>query len=65
MRAAIGRQRAEQENIQLKRALKRRYNFENIVGKSEPMLRIFDLVAQVRASGRRCCYRERVERARN
>jgi len=50
VRAAIGRQRAEQENIQLKRALKRRYNFENIVGKSEPMLRIFDLVAQVAPS---------------
>ena len=39
--------RAEEENVQLKRALKQRYNFENIVGKSEPMLKIFDLVAQV------------------
>ena len=47
IRAAIARQRAEEENVQLKRALKQRYNFENIVGKSEPMLRIFDLVAQV------------------
>ena len=37
-------------NVQLKRALKQRYNFENIVGKSEPMLRIFDLVSQVAAS---------------
>jgi len=27
--------------------LKQRYNFENIVGKSEPMLKIFDLVGQV------------------
>jgi len=50
VRAAVGRHRAEEENIQLKRALKQRYNFENIVGKSEPMLRIFDLVAQVAAS---------------
>ncbi len=41
---------AEEENIQLKRALKQRYNFENIVGKSEPMLKIFDLVAQVAPS---------------
>src|SRR6202451_3635125 len=47
LRAAVGGRRAEEENIQLKRALKQRYNFENIVGKSEPMLKIFDLVAQV------------------
>src|ERR1700735_645218 len=47
VRAAVARHRAEEENVQLKRALKQRYNFENIVGKSEPMLKIFDLVAQV------------------
>jgi DNA-binding NtrC family response regulator len=47
VRAAVGWRRAEAENVQLKRALKQRYNFENIVGKSEPMLKIFDLVAQV------------------
>jgi DNA-binding NtrC family response regulator len=50
IRAAVARHRAEEENIQLKRALKQRYNFENIVGKSEPMLKIFDLVAQVAPS---------------
>ncbi len=50
VRAAIARHRAEEENVQLKRALKQRYNFENIVGKSEPMLKIFDLVGQVAAS---------------
>src|SRR5450432_3640043 len=50
VRSAVGRRRAEEENIQLKRALKQRYNFENIVGKSEPMLKIFDLVAQVAPS---------------
>jgi DNA-binding NtrC family response regulator len=50
VRAAIARHRAEEENVQLKRALKQRYNFENIVGKSEPMLKIFDLVAQVAPS---------------
>jgi DNA-binding NtrC family response regulator len=50
IRASIARHRAEEENVQLKRALKQRYNFENIVGKSEPMLRIFDLVAQVAPS---------------
>jgi DNA-binding NtrC family response regulator len=50
VRIAVARRRAEEENIQLKRALKQRYNFENIVGKSECMLRIFDLVAQVAPS---------------
>lgn len=50
IRSAIARHQAEEENIQLKRALKQRYNFSNIVGKSEAMLRIFDLVAQVAPS---------------
>src|SRR5499425_783273 len=50
VRAAIARRRAEEENIQLKRALKQRYNFESIVGKSEAMLKIFDLVGQVAPS---------------
>ena len=50
VRAAVARHRAEEENVQLKRALKQRYNFEHIVGKSEAMLKIFDLVAQVAPS---------------
>jgi DNA-binding NtrC family response regulator len=50
VRAAVARRRAEEEKGQLKRALKQRYNFANIVGKGEPMLKIFDLVAQVAAS---------------
>ena len=50
VRAAVARRRAEEENEQLKRALKQRYNFEHIVGKSEAMLRIFDLVGQVAPS---------------
>jgi DNA-binding NtrC family response regulator len=50
IRSAIARHQAEEENVQLKRALKQRYNFSNIVGKSESMLRIFDLVAQVAPS---------------
>ena len=50
IRAAIARYRTEQENVQLKRALKQRYNFEHIVGKSDVMLRIFDTVAQVAPS---------------
>src|SRR5664279_3500252 len=50
IRSAIARYRAEEENVQLKRALKQRYNFENIIGKSDNMLRIFDLVAHVAPS---------------
>jgi DNA-binding NtrC family response regulator len=50
VRAAVTRRRIEEENEQLKRALKQRYNFENIVGKSEIMLKIFDLVSQVAPS---------------
>ncbi len=50
IRSAVARHRAEEENLQLKRALKERYNFANIVGKSETMLRVFDLVAQVAPS---------------
>jgi DNA-binding NtrC family response regulator len=42
--------RLERENTQLKRALKQRYSFPNIVGKSERMLRVLDLVSQVAPS---------------
>src|SRR6267142_1879568 len=50
VRAAVARRRAEEENEQVRRALKQRYNFENIIGKSDSMLKIFDLVAQVAPS---------------
>ena len=50
IRSAVARRKAEEENLQLKRTLKQRYNFSNIVGKSEIMLRVFDLVAQVAPS---------------
>ncbi len=46
----ISQRRLERENAQLKRALKQRYAFPNIVGKSERMLRVLDLVAQVAPS---------------
>jgi len=46
----IGARRLESENTQLKRALKQRYSFPNIVGKSERMLRILDMVGQVAPS---------------
>jgi DNA-binding NtrC family response regulator len=50
IRSAVARYKAEEENLQLKRTLKQRYNFANIVGKSEIMRRVFDLVAQVAPS---------------
>jgi DNA-binding NtrC family response regulator len=47
---AIEGRRLREENVHLKRALKQRYNFPNIVGKSEKMLAVFDLVTQVAPS---------------
>ena len=46
----IAKRRLETENLQLKRALKQRYSFPNIVGRSDRMQRILDLVTQVAAS---------------
>jgi DNA-binding NtrC family response regulator len=46
----IAKGRLERENTQLKRALKQRYGFPNIVGKSERMLRLLDQVSQVAPS---------------
>ena len=47
---AVEARRLREENVQLKRALKQRFNFPNIVGKSEKMLALFDLIAQVAPS---------------
>ena len=47
---AIEGRRLREENLHLKRALKQRYNFPNIVGKSERMLAVLDLVTQVAPS---------------
>ncbi len=46
----ISKGHLERENTQLKRALKQRYAFPNIVGKSERMVRLLDQVAQVAPS---------------
>src|SRR5215472_4125459 len=48
-RVLAGR-RLQDENLELKRALKQRYNFSNIIGKGERMLRLLDLVGQVAPS---------------
>ena len=47
---AVEGHRLREENVHLKRALKQRYNFPNIIGKSDKMLRILDLVGQVAPS---------------
>jgi len=47
---AVEGRRLREENVHLKRALKQRYNFPNIIGKSERMLRMLDLVSQVAPS---------------
>lgn len=46
----VARRRLERENIELKRALRERYGFPNIIGKSDRMHRVLDLVAQVAPS---------------
>jgi DNA-binding NtrC family response regulator len=47
IRTAIAKQRSQQEVVQLKRTLKQRYSFSNIIGKSDVMTRLLDTVAQV------------------
>src|SRR6202166_5042016 len=47
---AVEGRRLREENVQLKRALKERYNFPNIIGKSDPIISVLDLVAQVAPS---------------
>ncbi len=47
---ALTRRRLEEENARLRGELQQRYSFENIVGKSEEMQRVFSLVAQVAPS---------------
>src|ERR1700731_2541898 len=47
---AVESRQLREENVQLKRALKQRFNFPNIIGKSEKMLTLFDLITQVAPS---------------
>src|SRR5215831_18354157 len=47
---AVESRRLRDENLHLKRALKQRFNFPNIVGKSDKMQVLLDLVAQVAPS---------------
>src|SRR6266702_2072502 len=47
---AIKQRQLLSENMQLRRALKERFGYDNIVGKSEKILRVLELVGQVAAS---------------
>src|SRR5215467_7856729 len=46
----IGSRRLESENTHLRRALVERYSFPNIIGRSDGMVRLLDLVGQVASS---------------
>ena len=47
---AIKQRQLTSENLQLRRALKERFGYSNIIGKSEKIQRVLDLVTQVAAS---------------
>lgn len=47
---AIKQRQLMSENFQLRRALKERFGYSNIIGKSEKILKVLDLVTQVAAS---------------
>jgi DNA-binding NtrC family response regulator len=47
---AIKQRQLTSENLQLRRALKERFGYSNIIGKSERLLKVLDLVTQVAAS---------------
>lgn len=50
IRNGIQQRKLQYENRELKRALKQQSGFANMVGKSEQMLKVFDLVSQVAQS---------------
>ena len=45
--AAVERRQLSVENVELHKLLHERYSFENIVGKSEPIKRVFNLIERV------------------
>src|SRR3989442_7362016 len=48
---AVKQRQLMSENAQLRRALKERFGYSKIIGKSEKILKVLDLVTQVAASG--------------
>ena len=47
---AIEQRKLKEENRHLRRALKARYRLENLIGKSKPMQKVFDLVEHIAAA---------------
>ena len=47
---AVKQRQLMSENTQLRRAFKERFEFSNIVGKSEPMIKVLDMVSQIAPS---------------
>ena len=47
---AIKQRQLASENLQLRRALKQRFGYSNIIGKSEKMLKVLDVVTQIASS---------------
>jgi DNA-binding NtrC family response regulator len=50
VRNAIKQRQLMSENLQLRRALKERFGYSNIIGKSDKILKVLDVVTQVAAS---------------
>jgi two-component system response regulator HydG len=50
MRKALEKQRLVRSNVELRRELDKKYGFEGIIGSSEPMQAIFDVLRQVAPS---------------
>ncbi len=44
---ALDRKKLVRENIQLKRELKNRYGFRNMIGTSKPMIEVYDLIKRI------------------
>lgn len=44
IRRALEHRRLQEENIRLRHELKKKFSFENIIGKSQPMMNVFELI---------------------
>ncbi|MFV1951357.1 MAG: sigma-54-dependent transcriptional regulator [Nitrospinota bacterium] len=47
VKKALEKKKLEEENIYLKEELKEKYQFSNIIGKSEKMMKVYDLIRKV------------------
>jgi two-component system response regulator PilR (NtrC family) len=46
----LEKRRLKEENVRLKKELKREYSLENVIGKSKPMFEIFNLIEKIAAT---------------